>query len=215
MKTKWDDLTVADQLRMKEIGELQVATDDEKNMMVAALLAEIPYNQVLMMPLSDVRSIMDNTEFLLHKPTAVKARRKYEINGTVYKLFKDPSEMTVAQYFDFQAVHKQGYENMPGEMLSIFLIPEGHQYNDGYDKEKQLEDMLSMSVTEALGVVDFFTRRCLKLIGRMKTFCKTLLKVERLRAPKEQKEALKALELETSLIMDALTEEYSSLVLKQ
>ena len=214
MKTNWNDLTVADHLRIKDISELQVAGDDEKNMMVAALIAEIPYEKVLLMPLGKVRDLMDNTEFLLHKPVPIKARRKYTINGHTYKLFKDPSEMTVAQYFDFQAINKEGFDKMPGEMLSIFLIPEGHQYNDGYDKEQQLEDMLSMSVTEALGVVDFFTRRCLRSIERMRMFFKMMLKLERLKAPKQQKEALKALELETTLIMDALTEEFSSLVSK-
>lgn len=214
MKSKWDDLTVADQLRIKEISELQMATEDEKNMMVAAMLAEIPYEEILRKPLGDVREIMDNTEFLLHKPQAVKARKKYVINGRTYKLFKDPSEMTVAQYFDFQAVHKEGYEKMPGEMLCIFLVPEGHEYNDGYDKDQQLDDMLSLSVTEALGIVDFFTGRCLKSIRRMAMFCKVMLKLEILKAPKQEKEALKALELQMRLIMDGLMDEYSLLASK-
>ena len=211
MKSKWEDLTIADQLRIKDISELQMVGDDEKNMMVAALLANIPYGDLLMMPLDKVREIMDNTEFLLHPPVPAKARNKYTINGRTYTLFKDPGEMTVAQFIDFQQIYREGFDKMPGELLSIFLVPKGHVYNDGYDKQEQLEDMLSLNICDALGIKDFFTRRCLKSIGRIRMFSMATIRVERLLAPKAKKEMLKALEIQMGLIMDELKDMYGSL----
>ena len=179
-------------------------SDDEKNMMVAAHLAGIHFADMLMMPLESVRGYMDNTEFLFHPPVPAKVRNKYVINGRTYTLFKDPSEMTVAQFIDFQSIYREGFENMPAEMLCIFLIPRGHQYNDGYDKQQQLEDMLQMNLCDALGVCGFFTKRCLRSIRRMRTFSRMMLRWQRLIAPKDKKEMVEALEIQTDLILEGL-----------
>lgn len=201
MIKSWSELPVKDWLEIGRIGEM-TASDDEKNMMIGALLAGIPYKEFLLMPLKEVREVMDNTEFMLHPPVPEKARRKYVVNGRTYKLFKDSSEMTVAQYIDFQQMHREGFEKMPAELLSIFLIPDGHSYNDGYDKEEQIEDMKQISVAEALGICDFFTGRCLKSIKQMRIRLKVAEKL--LRVPEEQKEQMKALTLELTLALEQL-----------
>lgn len=207
MILNWHDMTIRDQLRIKQIGELQVATEDEKNLMVAAHLAGMDYKELLQQPLDKVRGIMDNCDFLINTPPVpVKAHKKYEVNGRTYVLFKDPSEMTVAQFIDFQQIFREGFDKMPGEMLCIFLVPQGHQYNDGYDKEQQYEDMLDLTVEEALGVCDFFTRRCRQSIERMRTYSNLMLKFQKLKAPKEQKEAVEATRIQLMLILDGLKE---------
>lgn len=207
MILNWKDMKVRDQLKIKEIGELQVATEDEKNLMVAAHLAGLDYKELLQQPLDKVRGIMDNCDFLINTPPKPeKPRKKYNVNGRTYILFKDPSEMTVAQFIDFQQIYREGFDKMPGEMLCIFLVPQGHQYNDGYDKEQQLEDMLDLGVEEALGVCDFFIKRCRQSIGRMKTYSNLMLKYQRLKAPKEQKEHLEATRIQLMLILEGLEE---------
>lgn len=204
VKTKWEDVTVRDFIRIREIDELQMASPEEKDMRVAALLAGISYEELEQLPLRDVREIMDSLSFLFEQPGRAKARRKYEVNGRVYELFKDPSEMTVAQYIDYEAIGREGFSKMPAELLSVFLIPRGHQYNDGYDKDQQIEDMLDLGVEEALGVCDFFTRRLLSSIDKARTLLPLMIKVQRMIAPKKDKEILKALEIQTRLMLDEL-----------
>lgn len=208
MKTSWNELTIGDWLTIKGIGEMQMADNEEKNMRVAALLAGIDYDSLLQMPLSKVREIMDNTQFLLEEPKSVKARRKYEINGHTYSLFRDPSEMTVAQYIAFEMIYKEGFEKRPVEMLAIFLIPEGHDYNDGYNMEDVMEDMLQMSVAEALGVAGFFIRRCFRLMQQMEMYCNLMMRWQILRAPKEEKEMLRAMALEMKLMLEESVETF-------
>lgn len=212
MITSWDDMPLECLLKIKTIAQLQLATEEEKNLRVAALLAGVDYDSILGIPLENVRELMDNTEFLLEKPVAKKAKRKYELNGRTYTLFKDPVEMTVAQYIDFQALNKEGFDKMPAELLSIFLIPKGHSYNDGYDKDQAVSDMLSMSVTEALGVVNFFTMRCCKSIKWVEIALKVRMRIRRLLAPKEQKEMWKATEIQLKTIMEASREMFGLLV---
>lgn len=201
-------MTVADYIRLREISKLQMATDDEKNLMVAALIAEVPYQEILQLPLDKARELMDKTEFLLQQPVPGKTKRKYELNGRTYRLFKDPSEMSVAQYIDFAAIEKEGFGKMPAEMLAIFLVPEGHQYNDGYDKEQQIEDMMNMSITEALGVCSFFTKRLSKSINLIMTALRIRMKWMRITAKKEDREMMKALEIQMRLYLNEIEHIY-------
>ena len=215
MKSSWDDITLADLMRIREIGDLQMITEDEKNLKVAAFLAGIEYEKILMIPLNEVRQYMDNTEFLLHEIKPIKAKRHYTVNGRRYNLFKDAAEMTVAQYIDFQSIYQEGFDKRPAEMLSIFLIPDGHIYNDGYDKEEVVNDMYDMSVREALGVADFFTKRYVRLIRSILVLLKIRMKWMVLVARKKDKEMMKALELEMRLVLEKLECIYGSLQSKR
>lgn len=205
MKNSWNDITVGDLVRIRSIGELQKATDDEKNLRCAALVAGIPYEELLQIPLEDVRKYMDATEFLLHEPEKCRVKRHYFINGRKYVLHKDASDITVAQYIDYQAILPDGFSKMPGETLALMLVPAGHEYNDGYDKEQAISDMYDLSVPEALGIVDFFTRRCLRLMRLAMTASRVKVRLLRMRAPKDQKEMYRALELQLKLLEESFT----------
>lgn len=205
IKSSWDNITVGDILFMKETEKLQMATEDEKNMMVAARLAGIDYKDFIQLPLSEVRKYMDNTDFLFEKPQPKKARNTYEINGRTYRFLKGADEMTVAQYIDFQAIQADGFDKRPAEMLAIFLVPDKHQYNDGYDKDQQIEDMLDMSITEALGVCDFFTKRLSRSISLILTALKLRMRWTRITARKEDREMMKALEIQMRLYLDQIS----------
>lgn len=202
--TCWNDLTLTDIMQIKSINTLQVATDDEKNLMVAAVVGGIDYQELIKMPLDKAKEYMDNTAFLLQEPKPKKAKRSYIINGRKYKLLKNETEMLTAQYIDLQAVYKDGFEKKPGELLSIMMVPEGHEYNDGYDKDQVVADMYDMHVEEALGIVDFFTMRFVRLIAWTRMYYKWMMRWKRLTARKEEKELLKATEIQLNLIMDEL-----------
>lgn len=207
MITSWNEMKIKDLLAIREIGNLQVASEDEKNMMIAAHLAGEEYKDVLLKPLDDVRGMITNADFLIDtKPVPEKARKKYKINNRTYILFQNPGDMSVAQYIDFQQIFREGFEKRPVEMLCIFLIPDGHQYNDGYDKEQQEEDMLELGVEEALGICDFFTIRCRKSIKRMGTYLKVMMGIQGLKAPKEEKERIKATQIQTNLLLEGLAD---------
>lgn len=211
MKSSWKDITIGDLLQIQEIGELQMATDDEKNLMVAALLAEIPYDEILRMDLNQVRAYMDNAAFLLEEPKHERVRRNYYVNGRKYRLFKNASEMSVAQYLDFQGVWRDGFAKRPAEMLAIFLVPDKHEYNDGYDKDQVIEDMYDMPVVEGLGITDFFMKRFVRSTSLALTYLKLKMKWLRLTARKENRELYKAMDIQMNLIIKELECIYGSL----
>ena len=214
MKQSWNDITIKDLMLIRDIDSMQMATEDEKNLKVAAIIAEMPYEQLIQIPLNDVKTYMDAASFLLEKPEPVKHKRKYEINGREYKLFKDPSEMTVAQYIDFQAIYQDGFDKRPAELLSIMLIPKGHTYNDGYDKEEAINDMYDLSVVEGLGICDFFMKRYIRSIKWALMYCKVMMWWAKLTARKENKEMVTALEIQMRLITENLNCIFGSPVFK-
>lgn len=214
MRKEWNDLTVRDLIKIREIDELQLATEAEKNLRVAALVADKPYEELLDMPLNDVTAYIDACNFLKEAPKPKKVRRHYTINGRKYKLLKNEFEMLTSQYVDFQAIYQDGFDKRPAELLSIMMVPDGHEYNDGYDKDQVVEDMYDMPVEEAIGVCNFFTGRFVRSIARTRMYFKWIMRWKRLTARKEDKEMWKATELELNLVMDELNSMFGWIVQK-
>lgn len=211
-KIGWNDITLKDMMEIKEISTLQLATEDEKNLKVASVVCKVPYDELMHMPLEKVREYMDQTEFLFTKPKPKKAMNFYIVNGRRYKLLKNEMEMLTSQYIDFQAIYKDGFEKRPGELLSVMMVPEGHEYNDGYDKERVIDDMYDMKVEEALGIVDFFTQRLKRLMEWTRTYFNLRVRMLRIMAPKDQKEMYRAMEIQLNLMMEELSSIYGWIV---
>ena len=121
-------------------------------------------------------------------------------------------ELLTSQYVDFQAIYQDGFEKRPGELLSIMMVPDKHEYNDGYDKDQVIEDMYDMPVEEALGIVDFFTGRFVRSIAWTRMYYKWMVRWKRLTARKKDKEMWKATELELNLVMDELNSMFGWIV---
>ncbi len=179
-KLGWNDLTLTDLMQIKSISDLQLATEDEKNLQVAAIVCKVPYDKLIQMSLSEVREYMDQTEFLFSAPKPRKVKHTYIINGRRYKLLNNEMEMLTSQYIDFQAIYKDGFDKRPGELLAVMMVP------------------------EALGITDFFTRRFVRLIERTKMFYALIMKWKKLTATKEEKEMIKAMEIQMNLMRDQI-----------
>ena len=109
----------------------------------------------------------DLQSFLYTEPKPKKISSVYHLNGTDYKIIKKVNDITTAQFIDYQAIAKESGERI-AEFLSIFFVPVGCKYNDGnYDRDKVVDDISSyLSAEEALGIANFFTVRCVRLIKR-------------------------------------------------
>lgn len=215
MKSSWKDITVADIMYIRNVGELQLATEDEKNLKVAAYLAGIEYDKIMSIPLSQVKKYMTNTAFLLEPPTPTKVKRFYTINDRTYKLLKNEMELLTSQYIDFQYVHADGFDKRPAEMLSVMMVPVGHSYNDGYDKDQVIKDMYDLPIEDALGICSFFINRFTKSISIAMTVLKLRIKWMRWTARKKDKEMIRAMEIQLGLIVKELEDIYGSLAWKR
>lgn len=210
-KKTWDNIRIKDYLKIESIKDLQVPTDEEKDFMLGAYLNDMEYEEFISLPLNETKELMKNMLFLYDQPQVPKEVKKtYVIRGRKYRLLKNAEDMTTAQYIDFQSLMPEGYGKHPVEMLSIIMIPDGHEYNDGYDKDLVMEDIMELPLVEGLAIADFFTRRFRRSIKR--TLIQLDLTAKIASRGIKDKEMRKAYRLQMSLIVEELKRMYGSLV---
>lgn len=151
MKNKWSDVTVGEFKRLLDVD----AENEEGVFEMVSILSDETLDQTLDRPIEEVRRDIEALEFLKTKPKICRARDRYELGGTVYILQASPQDITTAQYIDFTNEKKDAGHIT--EMLSIFLVPKGHRYGDGYDFRKVQQDIdRYMSYEDANSVSAFF-----------------------------------------------------------
>lgn len=169
MVKDWNDVDLRTFKRMNEIS--QVEDETMRVVMLISLFNDIREEDVLELPLDKFRDYVKKLGWMNIPPDIEQPRENYKINGKDYVLTMNFHKLTTGQYIDFQSYAKSdNYENI----LSVFLIPKGHKYNDGYDVFEVVQDMLTMPVGEVLGLMGFFivlyrswSRALLKYSSRM------------------------------------------------
>ena len=117
-----------------------------------SILCGVDIDVIMNLPIRIFSRLIKESSFLLEKPD-IKSRLKFKsivIDGIKYNILTDFKDITTAQYIDFQTFYKD-FEKYYCNILACFIIPEGHQYNDGYDAMETAElfrEKLSVEVAE-------------------------------------------------------------------
>lgn len=191
---EWKDIDLKTFVEVYKITTNVFLPEDDKTLRIAALLNGMTFEEFTELPIPKATELVAQINFLYDRPKPEKIRREYLLNGTKYCPFRDFSEMTLAQYVDYQAVITEKFEEHLIDLMYILLIPKGHNYNDGYDKETAMEDIGSLSVTEALGLADFFLKKYRRLLRRTLLYSKANLWLAKRKATAEEKETMKVMD---------------------
>lgn len=99
-----------------------------------------------------------------------------------YKVYKKMNQLSIAQFIDLQmSINK--VETNPEYMLSVFIVPEGHKYNDGYDADEHVKWIRNnVPVAYSNYIINFFLKWYLKSMRRILLFSR--LKTVLTRVPK-------------------------------
>lgn len=162
MKLKYNspgDLPLAKYLKTLEIFNDASLSDLDKNIEILAIYADTTVDSILKLRPDVVEEYfaeMSNS-ISSYKSSNSKRPKKIKINDQVYTINYNIGKLNMAQYIDFQQiiVKKNYLENLPA-LLSIFIIPKGHKYNDDYDII-ELRNILENNITldEALSIIFF------------------------------------------------------------
>ena len=124
------------------------------------LITQLIYDiNVLEKPITEVKKYFNEINLLLKTDIPKEVvQDTYIINNVKYKLFKDVEKISTAMFIDYSNYVQNNFNiNKYNEFLSIFLIPEGHTYNDGYDIRKVQNDIDNhLSITSAYSIASFF-----------------------------------------------------------
>jgi hypothetical protein len=179
---KWNDVTLNQFLKMKEIVQIE----DETDRMLS--LIELFWGEdVVNLPVAEFNKKAKELDFLQNPVPTNHIVKSATINGRKYKIDALLGHISTAQYVDFTNYAKQ--ENNTDKMLAVFFVPEGHKYNDGYDMLQVIQDMGDLPIDIALSECFFFRRQFSKFIQIFqRSLCKT---VNKSKMPKEMKNLLK------------------------
>lgn len=157
---KWDDITINDYLKIKEISEDESLSIAEKDIKTIALLCRVSENEIWNLSIPKVTKLRHQAQFLqeFSFPKDIKFKKifvgKYECAINV-KL----ESMTISQYVDFQEYFKDIDSFMP-HLMSVFLIPKGFKYNEGYDINDLIEDIgNNLSIIDYNTILFFFLKK--------------------------------------------------------
>ena len=186
IKKSWDEVTLNDYIQLQQIVNSNIPEDYQLSNMVA-LLTGLSIETIENLPLSQFLQLGNELKFMNEKPTRNGHKNEYILNGTTYVLTEDISKLTTAQFLDFQNYQKEQPIDYC-KILSCFLIPKGHSYNDGYDLNKTFNDMGCMLVPDFQGLFFFLRLQSVSLYLILVDYSKQEMK--KMKISKEKRKQL-------------------------
>lgn len=216
MKLKYNspgDLPLAKYLKTLEIFNDASLSDLDKNIEILAIYADTTVDSILKLRPDVVEEYFADMSNSIssYKASNSKRPKKIKINDQVYTINYNIGKLNMAQYIDFQQiiVKKNYLENLPA-LLSIFIIPKGHKYNDDYDiieLRRTLENNITLD--EALSIIFFSKMKSISLIKLKLLYYRSMLKIMRWTTKdKQTKEMLRMTENQLSMLESNLTGTY-------
>lgn len=192
-KLEWKNISLKTFCEIQSILQDNSLDNEEQIILLMQLLYGV---DILKQPISTTKNLINNIYELLS--TEIKEtilHDKYVINGTEYRFDKGLSKISTLQYIDVTGyIQDDNSIYNYNKLLSVFLIPVGHDYNDGYDIEKVQSDIDNyLSITDAISIATFFLkfwRRYIRL--SQKSLMWEILKMRKI-TWKEKKKLLKQL----------------------
>lgn len=202
MKNKWSDITIADYKQINEITSRELDSDLEKSVAYLAVLMNEDEDKLWSLTLPELNALLEQTKWLNSEFTFNKRPFKHiVINGEKYDVMVDIMKFTVAQYADFQIYwdHRTDPEWM-AKLMTVFVIPRGKKYNDGYDAAALAETLENnLSITDFNSICFFFLLDLLNLTKAIALYSTWLTR--KMRKNPKMKEATEALQTLTKHII--------------
>ena len=158
MINDYEHLTLSRFLRIDRVLHTP-AEEVDKQVEIISILSDTPIPDILKLPIADYKALARQTAFLgrLCDPDPV-GTEAIAVGGFVLVPTTDFTQITTAQYVDFQTFVKDYPASMP-QILSCFLTPEGKTYNEGYDIKAVQAAVGELTLPHAVGLVAFFFKR--------------------------------------------------------
>lgn len=152
----WNEMPLGLWIKEQEILRDQETDAIDKNVRLVALMYDMTEAEAYNTELNEFSKMLDSIGWLAKEPQVPQVSPQYNINGKVYNVCLNPNKITTAQYIDFKAFNIDDPNNIP-MALSVIMIPDGHNYNEGYELEDVKNDIMDyLRVPHALSIVRFF-----------------------------------------------------------
>jgi len=198
IKKSWRDISINEYYQLKEISDDNSMEEYEKEVAIIAFLYNMTEDEVWNLNINDFNKLQVEKTWIYDFDFDKKKNfKKIEIKGNKYDVNIDIQKMNVAQYIDFQTYWSQrdNMKNIIGNLLSIFIIPKGKKYNEGYDINEVIADIKdNIDIMTAQEILFFFLSSYLISIQIILNYLKW--KIKRMKRKEKNKEEMEKLEKE-------------------
>lgn len=154
IKNNWDEITWKEYEQIEQILSADIP-NDFKTVHLVSILTGLPVNQVENMQVTEFQKLLPHLEFLQTEPETHYHKFEYTINDREYVFKGKLEDITTAMYIDYSTYMKDENKDVVN-LMSVFLIPKGHDYNDGYDMEQVKSDIGDMCWLDVRAIAFFF-----------------------------------------------------------
>lgn len=138
------------------------------------------------LPVPEYLSLIGDLAFLGEPIPKAPIKMKYKINGRSYSLDLNAGNLSAAQFIDAQNYIN---DNAPVEsLLTVYLIPEGKRYNEGYCVDEVREDILSLPMPEVVAITSFFQKWVGRFVGIFQRYLRR--QIRKAKIPKEEEKRI-------------------------
>lgn len=153
----YDRLSVG---KYQQLAAIETDDDIERSVQTLEILTGLGRDELLSLPVDGYTELTRHAQFLNSAPSLRPSVSSFIAkDGTELRVQSDPSKMTAGQYIDYQQLIGEAGDHIV-EVLSVFLIPKGKRYMDGYDigdVQRIIRDEMPVSV--AMGMLGSFLYR--------------------------------------------------------
>lgn len=178
----WNDISLR---QFQHIQELLSEEDEYTTFNVIDYIYGIDSTN---MPVSELSKY--SVAFLSQKMPHVKLKKHYVLNGRKYDSNFDLTVVSAGQFVDFQNYVK---EEKPAveKQLSVFFVPVGHTYGDGYDVKQVQEDLLELDMPTINEAAFFFEKQFRLFVSLFQYYLTQTM--EKMETSEEKKKVLELL----------------------
>lgn len=182
MKT-WKDITLR---QFNKIQDLLQEIDEYTTLNIIDVIYNVDSAD---MPAMEVMNkYAHSLDFLMTTiPTNEKLKETYTINQREYNSNINLTQMTTAQFVDYQNYSKENPVDI-SKCLSVFIIPKGHTYNDGYDLKQVQDDIKDLDMV-TINTLAFFFKKSYILLLETTLLCLTQ-DMKKMNIPTQKKEEI-------------------------
>lgn len=154
IKNSWDSLSWKEYEQIEQIINADIPSD-YKAVHLISILTGLEIEQIESLPITEIQKLIPALEFLKSEPETHKHKFEYTVNGRDYIFRGKLDEISTAQYIDYRTYMSEENKDIV-KLFSCFLIPKGHEYNDGYDIEQVKSDIEDMCWLDVRAAAFFF-----------------------------------------------------------
>lgn len=139
---------------VEETGNEQIDTLN-KQIAILSVLCDVDEDTIASLHTTEFSRLVSATDFLNETPKK-NVIDKVTLNGKEYEIFLSVGDMSMSQFIDFQRLFPERDKNF-SRLLSIFILPKGKEYCDGYRIEEVIKDIGDyLPITDANNIMFFF-----------------------------------------------------------